>query len=68
MVAKIVPEEIHLNHFFYSFCRYKGELDILLESINRLKSLKDGDKILIAEACSHHIQKTISAELKSLTG
>ena len=28
-----------------------------MEGINRLKSLKDGDKILIAEACSHHIQK-----------
>ncbi len=57
MVAKIVPEEIPLTTFSILFARYKGELDILLEGINRLKSLKDGDKILIAEACSHHIQK-----------
>jgi len=56
-VAKIVPEEIPLTTFSILFARYKGELDILLEGINRLKTLQDGDKILIAEACSHHIQK-----------
>jgi [FeFe] hydrogenase H-cluster maturation GTPase HydF len=57
MVAKIVPEEIPLTTFSILFARYKGELNILLEGINRLKTLQDGDKILIAEACSHHIQK-----------
>ena len=57
MVANIVPEEIPLTTFSILFARYKGELDILLEGINRLKTLQNGDKILIAEACSHHIQK-----------
>ena len=57
LVAEIVPKEIPLTTFSILFARYKGELDILLEGINRLKSLKDGDKIFIAEACSHHIQK-----------
>ena len=56
-VAKIVPEEIPLTTFSILFARYKGELNTLLEGINRLKTLQDGDKILIAEACSHHIQK-----------
>ena len=57
IVAKIVPEEIPLTTFSILFARYKGELNTLLEGINRLKTLQDGDKILIAEACSHHIQK-----------
>ncbi|MEN6444812.1 MAG: [FeFe] hydrogenase H-cluster maturation GTPase HydF [Candidatus Cloacimonas sp.] len=56
-VAKTVPKEIPLTTFSILFARYKGELDILWEGVNRLKTLKDGDKILIAEACSHHIQK-----------
>jgi len=56
-VAKIVPEEIPLTTFSILFARYKGELNTLLEGINCLKTLQDGDKILIAEACSHNIQK-----------
>ena len=33
-----------------------GDLDTLLEGAKKIDTLKDGDKILIAEACSHHIQ------------
>ena len=34
--------------------RYKGELDILVEGAKSIDSLKPGDKVLIAEACTHH--------------
>ncbi|MDD4310588.1 MAG: [FeFe] hydrogenase H-cluster maturation GTPase HydF [Candidatus Cloacimonetes bacterium] len=56
-VNREVPLEIQVTTFSILFARYKGELDLLLSGIERLRNLKDGDKILIAEACSHHVQK-----------
>lgn len=56
-VNREVPEDILVTTFSVLFARYKGELDILLEGVERIKSLQDGDKVLIAEACSHHVQK-----------
>lgn len=35
---------------------YKGFLKTAVEGISALKNLKDGDKILIAEGCTHHRQ------------
>ena len=34
--------------------RYKGDLDILVKGAKAINTLKPGDKILIAEACTHH--------------
>ncbi len=56
-VNKVTPEPIPLTTFSILFARYKGELDILISGIQQIGKLKDGDKILIAEACSHHAQK-----------
>jgi len=56
-VNREVPEDILVTTFSILFARYKGELDILLTGVDKLRSLKDGDKVLIAEACSHHVQK-----------
>ncbi|MDD3563328.1 MAG: [FeFe] hydrogenase H-cluster maturation GTPase HydF, partial [Candidatus Cloacimonetes bacterium] len=50
------PEPIELTTFSILFARYKGELDILLTGIDAIDLLKDGDKVMIAEACSHHAQ------------
>lgn len=55
-VAGDVPEEVPLTTFSILFARYKGELETLLQGAKKLESLQDGDKILIAEACSHHVQ------------
>lgn len=55
-VSKIVPEEIPLTSFSILFARYKGELEILRKGAERLSSLKDGDRVLIAEGCTHHRQ------------
>lgn len=57
LVDAQVPKDIAITTFSILFARYKGELDILLSGIEKLKHLQDGDKILIAEACSHHVQK-----------
>lgn len=55
-VSKIVPENIPLTSFSILFARYKGELLPLLEGVNAISTLKDGDKVLISEGCTHHRQ------------
>ena len=55
-VGKIVPQTIPLTSFSILFARYKGELDVLLEGIKKIRDLKDGDSILICEGCTHHRQ------------
>ena len=55
-VNKIVPENILLTSFSILFARYKGSLKILVEGAERLARLKDGDKVLISEGCTHHRQ------------
>ena len=55
-VAKIVPEDIPLTSFSVLFARYKGELWELANGAKTIESLKEGDKILISEGCTHHRQ------------
>jgi [FeFe] hydrogenase H-cluster maturation GTPase HydF len=55
-VAKIVPDDMPLTSFSILFARYKGELEPLLAGTRALGTLKDGDKILISEGCTHHRQ------------
>lgn len=55
-VSKTVPENITLTSFSILFSRYKGELEIQLKGIAALSSIEDGDRILIAEGCTHHRQ------------
>ncbi len=56
-VNRETPENVGLTTFSILFARYKGELDTLLAGIRQIDKLRDGDRILIAEACSHHVQK-----------
>jgi len=51
-----VPEEILLTGFSILFARYKGDLEIFLRGAKKMENLKAGDKILIAEACTHRRQ------------
>lgn len=53
-VSEIVPESIPLTSFSMLFARLKGDLKVFFEGAKAVDSLKDGDKILIAESCSHH--------------
>ncbi len=55
-VSKIVPQDILLTSFSILMARYKGNLPSLIEGAARLGNLRDGDKVLIAEACTHHRQ------------
>ena len=55
-VMKDVPEDIWLTSFSILFARYKGELEVLTAGARRLMELKDGDRVLISEGCTHHRQ------------
>jgi [FeFe] hydrogenase H-cluster maturation GTPase HydF len=55
-VAGETPEEIMLTTYSILFSRLKGELSLFVEGLKALKDLESGDKILIAEACTHHSQ------------
>ncbi|QVK20601.1 [FeFe] hydrogenase H-cluster maturation GTPase HydF [Mycoplasmatota bacterium] len=56
MVSKIVPEDIPLTSFSILFARHKGDLEELVRGAKSIDSLKDDDKVLIAEGCTHHRQ------------
>lgn len=55
-VSKEVPADILLTSFSILFARYKGELIPLVRAAAKLSTLKDGDRILISEGCTHHRQ------------
>ncbi len=54
LVASIVPEEVLLTSFSILSARQKGDLPSLVEGVLAVPSLRRGDKVLIAESCSHH--------------
>ena len=55
-VSEVVPEEIPLTSFSILMARYKGYLDTAVNGVAAIEHLKDGDKILISEGCTHHRQ------------
>ena len=55
-VSKIVPKEIPLTSFSILMARYKGDLPALAHGFSALKKLRDGDRVLICEGCTHHRQ------------
>jgi [FeFe] hydrogenase H-cluster maturation GTPase HydF len=56
-VNEIIPKDIPLTSFSILMARYKGDLDILVNGAKAIDNLKPGDKVLIAEACTHHSLK-----------
>lgn len=55
-VSKDVPADILLTSFSILFARYKGELAELVNGAAALSKLRDGDRVLISEGCTHHRQ------------
>ena len=53
-VDEIVPKSIPLTSFSMLFARLKGDLGVFYEGAKAIDNLKDGQKVLIAESCSHH--------------
>lgn len=55
-VAAIVPKEIPLTSFSILMARFKGYLETAVKGIQAVDSLKDEDRILVSEGCTHHRQ------------
>ena len=55
-VNQIVPADIPLTSFSILFARHKGNLQQLMEGVRMVEQLRDGDKVLIAEGCTHRRQ------------
>lgn len=53
MVAE-TPPDIPCTTFSILFSRLKGDMTMMARGTAAIAKLKDGDKVLIAEACSHH--------------
>jgi len=53
-VAADTPPEIPLTSFSILFARFQGDLCEMVRGAMTIDKLKTGDRILIAEACSHH--------------
>lgn len=74
MVSRIVPEEIPLTSFSILMARYKGFLKTAVNGAAAISRLRDGDRVLISEGCTHHRQcgdigsVKLPALLKKYTG
>jgi len=53
-VAADTPPDVPMTSFSILFARHKGNLISLVEGAKAVEDLVPGDKILIAEACTHH--------------
>lgn len=63
-VAAELPEDIPLTSFSILFARAKGDLAELVQGARAIAHLQDGDRILIAEACTHHRQEDDIGKVK----
>ena len=57
LVAAETPADVPLTSFSILFARYKGDLEELVRGAQAVEKLQDGDRVLIAEGCTHHRQQ-----------
>jgi len=50
-----IPKDIPLTGFSVLLARYKGDFENYLKGTPKIDSLKDGDRILLLEGCTHHV-------------
>ncbi len=55
-IKHLVPEDVPLTSFSILMARYKGELAELVRGAAQMDHLRDGDRVLISEGCTHHRQ------------
>lgn len=56
VVAEQTKDDILLTSFSILFSRYKGDLEEQIKGIRAVSALQHGDRILMAEGCTHHRQ------------
>ncbi|MCE5222985.1 [FeFe] hydrogenase H-cluster maturation GTPase HydF [bacterium] len=53
-VFRLTAKDLPLTSFSILFARQRGGFDLLLQGARQIRRLKENDKVLIMEACSHH--------------
>lgn len=53
-MVKETPPEIKCTTFSILMARFKGDLEKMVRGAQMISELQDGDKVLIAESCTHH--------------
>ncbi|MFP4521056.1 MAG: [FeFe] hydrogenase H-cluster maturation GTPase HydF [Fibrobacterota bacterium] len=55
-VKDIIPEDVPLTSFSIVYARHKGDLNEFIKGAKAISGLKDHDRVLISESCTHHPQ------------
>ncbi len=63
-VMAVTPPEIPLTGFSILYARFKGDLAAFVRGAAAIDRLKPGDKVLVAEACTHHPTKDDIGRMK----
>jgi [FeFe] hydrogenase H-cluster maturation GTPase HydF len=50
-----IPKDIPLTSFSIMLARFKGDFDNYLKGTPKISELKDGDRVLLLESCTHHV-------------
>ncbi|MEI8225607.1 MAG: [FeFe] hydrogenase H-cluster maturation GTPase HydF [Bacteroidota bacterium] len=50
-----IPHDIPLTSFSIMLARFKGDFDNYLKGTPKISELKDGDRVLLLESCTHHV-------------
>ena len=50
-----IPHDVPLTSFSIMLARYKGDFESYLRGTPKISDLKDGDRVLLLESCSHHV-------------
>jgi [FeFe] hydrogenase H-cluster maturation GTPase HydF len=50
-----IPDDIPLTSFSIMLARFKGDFDNYLKGTPKISDLKDGDRVLLLESCTHHV-------------
>jgi len=51
----IVPADVPFTSFSISFARMRGDFESYLNGTSEIDNLKDGDKVLVLESCTHQV-------------
>jgi [FeFe] hydrogenase H-cluster maturation GTPase HydF len=55
-IVEDIPAKVKLTTFALLIARHRGDLTLFIKGLKKIDELKNGDKVLIAEACNHHNQ------------
>jgi [FeFe] hydrogenase H-cluster maturation GTPase HydF len=56
-IAEDISTEIRITTYSLIIARHRGDLPLFIKGLKKIDSLKNGDRVLIAEVCSHHTQE-----------